>query len=294
MTQIQIEYYIKTCEVGNIAQAADALFVSRSAVSRAISDLEREFQAELLVRSKNGVTPTLAGCIVYEMVRNFSGSYREVMRRVQELQDATISRQVKVGVTPTNSMQIYRSYLREYFRDNPQKELILTEAAASSCLEQLSQGTIDVAFVPKNSSEKAPFFSALPLYQNRLVLWVRRDSSFAQKSSLEIHDILDCPLGYLLAPMPQEKLLKSCFESYGKQPVITVRTSSVPLLRQLVIDGQACAIVTDDMFEPGPELTAVPLNFFKSSTNYIMWNKNIPLRSAVKDFIESISEKSSR
>ena len=42
MTQIQVEYFMKTYETRNIAVAADALFISRSAISRAIADLERE------------------------------------------------------------------------------------------------------------------------------------------------------------------------------------------------------------------------------------------------------------
>ncbi len=294
MTQIQIIYYIKTCDTGNIAQAADALFVSRSAVSRAIADLEKEFQTELIIRSKYGVEPTPAGKIVYEMAKNFSGSYFGVVNRIQELKEFSYSRRVRVGVTPINGVQIYAQYLRDYFHNNPNKELILTESPAASCLDLLSKGDIDVAFIPGSfhvNREDEPFFRAVPLYQNQAVLWVRKDSPLAKMESLEIHDILDCPLGYLLAPMPYAKTLKSCFEAYGKQPRVTVRTSSVPLLRQMVLDGQACAILADDTFEPSPELVKVPLRFLSSSTIFLMWNKNIPTSEAVKHFIAAVSPK---
>ena len=289
MTQIQIEYYIKTCEMGNIAQAADTLFVSRSAVSRAISDLEREFQAELLTRSKNGVVPTAAGRIVLEMAKNVSGSYQGVMNRIRELQEDAIYRRVRVGVTPTNNLSVYQRFLRKFIQENPRVELILTEACASGCLEQLSQGLIDVIFAPSGVIRERPdeeFFDILPLYRNRIVLWVRKDSPLAGRDSLEIHDILDCPLGYLQAPMPMEKSLESCFEAYGKQPRLTVRTSSASLLRQMVIDGRTCALVPDDMFEPGPELTAVPMRFFRSCTNYLMWNRNFYPGGAVDRFVD--------
>lgn len=168
MTQIQMEYFIKTCEFGNIAQAADALFVSRSAVSRAISDLEKEFQAELLTRSKNGVTPTNAGQIVLEMAKNVSSSYQGVVRRIRELEDWRLFHQVRVGITPTNNLQVYQNYLRQYALDSPGVKLVLTEECASRCLELLSLGQVDVTFIPSGIIRDQPdmdFFSgfaALP------------------------------------------------------------------------------------------------------------------------------------
>lgn len=288
MTQIQMEYFIKTCELGNIAQAADALFVSRSAVSRAISDLEKEFRAELLTRSKNGVVPTDAGRILLEMAKNFSTSYQGVMNRIRALEEAALFHRIRVGITPTNSLHVYRNYLRQYALENPNVELVLTEACASRCLEMLSQGQVDVTFVPSGIIREQPnttFFQTLPLYRNRIVLWVRKDSSLAGKESLEIHDILDCPLGYLNAPMPMEKSLESCFEAYGKQPRVTIRTTSVPLLRQMVLDGQICALIPDDMFEPNPELAAVPMRFFRSCTNYLLWDRSCAACGAAAQFV---------
>ena len=297
MTQIQMEYFIKTCELGNIAQAADVLFVSRSAVSRAISDLEKEFQAELLVRSKNGVEPTDAGRIVLDMAKNVSNSYQGVMRRIRALEDWSLFYQIRVSVTPTNSLRIYQNYLRQYAQDNPGVKLVITEACASKCLDMLSQGQVDVAFVPSSIIQAQPstdFFQAFPLYRNRIVLWVRKDSPLAGKESLEIHDILDCTLGCLDAPVPLEKTLESCFEAYGKKQWVTVRTTSVSLLRQMVLDGQTCALLPDDMFEPSPELAAVPMHFFQSCTNFMIWNCGIPADGATAHFISYMEKNANR
>ena len=294
MTQIQMEYFIKTCELGNIAQAADVLFVSRSAVSRAISDLEKEFRAQLLTRSKNGVVPTDAGQIVLEMAKNVSSSYQGVMNRIRALEETALFRRIRVGITPTNSLQVYQNYLRQYALDNPGVELVLTEACASRCLELLSQGQVDVTFVPSGIIREQPntvFFQTLPLYRNRIVLWVRKDSPLAEKESLEIHDILDCPLGYLNAPMPMEKSLESCFEAYGKQPRLTIRTTSVPLLRQMVLDGQTCAVVPDDLFPPDDKLKAVRLSFFPECNNSMVWNRLDPCSGAVLEFVDFIRAK---
>ena len=46
---------LKTVELGSITRAAEALGYTQSAVSRVIADLEREWDMELLTRSRTGV-----------------------------------------------------------------------------------------------------------------------------------------------------------------------------------------------------------------------------------------------
>ena len=48
---------LKTVELGSITRAAEALGYTQSAVSRVIADLEREWDMELLTRSRTGVVP---------------------------------------------------------------------------------------------------------------------------------------------------------------------------------------------------------------------------------------------
>ena len=51
MTQKQAAYFEKAYETRNIAVAAEAMFVSRSVISRAIQDMEEEFGTPLFERS---------------------------------------------------------------------------------------------------------------------------------------------------------------------------------------------------------------------------------------------------
>ena len=66
MKLFQIEYLVAVCRYGSISQAADALLVSRPAVSRAVRDLEEEFGVPLLQRNTTGVVLTEAGQVFYE------------------------------------------------------------------------------------------------------------------------------------------------------------------------------------------------------------------------------------
>lgn len=294
MTQIQVNYFLKTCETGNIASAAEALFVSRSAISRAISDMERELQAELFARTKTGVVLTEAGRMTYQTLQNIQGCYAGLSERLQLLRHGALTRRIRVGITPTNAIRLYDRYFRDYLREYPGTELALTEEAASRCMELLSRREIDVAFVPaseKTAVDQDSDLVRVPLYRNRIVLWVNRDSPFAGREELDVYNILDCPLGFLLAPMPMEDALISCFEMYGKKPNVTVRTSSIRLLRQMVLDGQTCAVVPDDLFPPDDKLKAVRLSFFPECNNSMVWNRLDPCSGAVLEFLDFVRAK---
>jgi len=52
---------LKTVELGSISRAAEQMGYTQSAISRMISDLENEWQVELLHRGRGGIEMTSAG-----------------------------------------------------------------------------------------------------------------------------------------------------------------------------------------------------------------------------------------
>ena len=86
MTLKQIEYFQAVCARGNISAAAEDLFVSRSVVSRAISELEEEFNVQIFLRSKSGVALTEGGKILAQLFSSFTASCGSAKARISALQ----------------------------------------------------------------------------------------------------------------------------------------------------------------------------------------------------------------
>ena len=63
----------EVAETGNISAAAKNLYISQSAVSQSIKQLETALQARLFARSPRGVTLTGEGRMLYQYVRNALG-----------------------------------------------------------------------------------------------------------------------------------------------------------------------------------------------------------------------------
>lgn len=61
-----LRYLIKIVECGSMNKAANALYVTQVALTKAMQRLEAELGYELLIRNKNGITLTEKGKMVYE------------------------------------------------------------------------------------------------------------------------------------------------------------------------------------------------------------------------------------
>ena len=71
MKLYQVEYLLEVCAQGSFSKAADALLISRPAISRAMKDLEDEYGVTLFQRTTTGVVPTEAGEIILEYVQKY-------------------------------------------------------------------------------------------------------------------------------------------------------------------------------------------------------------------------------
>jgi DNA-binding transcriptional LysR family regulator len=289
MTQKQIMYYEKAFDAGNIASAAKELFVSRSVVSRAILDLEEEFGVKLFERSKNGIEPTDAGIMLRSMFMEISGSYNTLISRFKSINEDDSRRTLRVGFTPTISRAVGRLLFRE-FGDEYQDILINATERPGAALEgMLVDGTADVVFIPKRQVP-SPIFEMLErmsLYSVRLMLAVRKDDPLAKKRAVSIIDILDRPLGYLTAPIPFiDNILANSFSIFKKKPNIVLRTTAIELLRSMTQEGRICVLMPDDMLDSWDNVVGVPMDFADQRiTYYLMWNKAVKYKSAVRDFI---------
>ena len=69
----------EVAEAGNITAAAQALYISQSAVSQSIKQLEGELQTRLFARNSRGVALTPEGRMLYEYVRSAIGRRGEAV-----------------------------------------------------------------------------------------------------------------------------------------------------------------------------------------------------------------------
>ena len=283
MTEKQARYFMEVYKEKNIALAADRLFVSRPVVSRAISELEREFSSQLFTRSNSGVEPTDAGTMLFRLITEMIVNYNAVASGIKSLKDTGINRELRFGVTPTNAYKIYNELLRGFLEVFPDIRLKIIECPSRESIEILLNGEADIVFTPQGISES--YLETIDGYQAQFSLGVSNKHPLSSKDVVSINDIYDLTFGILCAPMPLEDVFNSYFSSFGKQPNIAVRTTNFELLKKITQDGRIAVVLPGDMMIDWENVAVVPLDFFNASTHRLVWNNLIAHNSAFDDLV---------
>ncbi len=139
----QLKYFQKLCEEQHFGRAAEACFVSQSAFSNAIRELEANLDAELVDRTNRNVTITAKG-------QDVATQARLVLRDVESLVDiargdpAPLTGELRLGVIPTIAPFVLPAALPKLRREYPELELLLIEDQTQRIYERLMQGELDV------------------------------------------------------------------------------------------------------------------------------------------------------
>ena len=139
----QLQYFLALTETEHFGRAAERCFVSQSAFSNAIRELETKLGAELVDRTNRSVTITATG-------QDVAVQARLVLRDVEDLVETArgpgepLTGELRLGVIPTIAPFILPRALPRLRRKYPALELLLTEDQTDRIYERLMDGELDV------------------------------------------------------------------------------------------------------------------------------------------------------
>ena len=161
---VKLELYRVFKEVadsGNISVAAKNLYISQSAVSQSIKQLETALQARLFARNPRCVTLTGEGQMLYQYVRSALGLLATGEDKLTQVQQLLLGTLV-IGASDTVTSFFLTPYLDAFHRKYPGIRLKIVSGRSAKVLSMLKSGAVDIAFAssPMDSSMECwPCFS---------------------------------------------------------------------------------------------------------------------------------------
>lgn len=139
MTTQQMEYFLSLAQKLNFSAVAERFFISQPTLSRQISNMERELNAQLFIRKNNTVCLTRAGEQLYAGLKNIYGNFQDLARQVEDLGRSRAG-QLHIGVA--EEQQISGQLLaavRKLHQERPDVQITIRR-----CLyDQLRNGLLD-------------------------------------------------------------------------------------------------------------------------------------------------------
>ena len=133
-------------ESKNITKAADKLFITQSALSKRIKNIERELGVELLLRSHQGIRFTPSGETV---LAHSQAAAREMeqMRIQLDAMQGEVCGTLNAGISINYALYRLPDIMADYHRTYPKVKLQITTGQSRHLYRQMLEGSLDVAII---------------------------------------------------------------------------------------------------------------------------------------------------
>ncbi|MEK4522664.1 MULTISPECIES: LysR family transcriptional regulator [unclassified Psychrobacillus] len=128
----------------SFSKAAKDLFMSQSAVSQAIMQLEKELDTRLFYRTTKGVTLTTEGSVLFEYASSALKLIDTGEEKILEFKNLTAG-ELKIGVGDTISRFFLLPYLEEFHNKYPSIKFTIVNGTTIELCNILKSGGVDIA-----------------------------------------------------------------------------------------------------------------------------------------------------
>jgi len=172
----KLDYYkifYETARFSSFSLAAKHLYISQSAISQCIGQLEKDLNTQLFIRSRRGVTLTKEGKLLFDAVESAIQSIEQgetILSRLQHLESGSLF--IAAGDSITTHFLL--PYLELFHKTYPDVKIEMANSYSHQMLDLVKEGKADLAFVN------------LPIEDDELTI----------KPCFEIHDVFVCGDNY--------------------------------------------------------------------------------------------------
>ncbi|PTV93916.1 DNA-binding transcriptional LysR family regulator [Halanaerobium saccharolyticum] len=275
----------------SFSQAAKKLYISQSAVSQNIKNLENELNTELFIRSTKKVKLTKAGKILFEHIEpafNLIASGEESIKEINALKRG----EIHIGANDTISKDFLLPYLNKFHQLYPEIQIQITNRTSSTCIELLQQNKVDLIISNLPNPKITEEMKVQKIYSFNDIFIAGNEFEEIKEQQHSLKMLKNYPLLMLEPKTTTRKFLDSLLAEMGTEITAAIELGSVDLLIEMAKIGLGIAFVpeyclnleTDDLFEikikeklPARELAVVN-------------NKNIPLSNAAEKFLQLLTD----
>lgn len=245
VTLRQLEYFVAAAETGSVTAAAGRVYLSQSAISTALAELEETLGVQLFIRHARGLTVTTVGRQILVESRQLLGHVDELHNSAQDL-SGSFSGKLSIGCYSTLAPLLLPRVIDAFLTEHPGVDLDFAVGSHAELCDKLRDGTCDVALLYDYDFATDLFpadLTKLTLQSIPPHVVLPPDSKLARLKRVPLAKLVDEPM-ILFDLQPGGDYFKSLFEHLGMTPTIRFRTTDFELVRALVARGLGYSILT--------------------------------------------------
>ena len=174
--------FVAAADSGSFTRAAELLNYSPSGVSQLVTSLENELGFPLLVRSKRGVSVSVAGEKLLTPIRALLQQETSVLQIAAEI-NGLMTGEVRIASYSSISSHWLPKIIKEFQRDYPQVKIHLLEGIRQEILQWLGDARADIAFLSRVEDSS---YDWIPLRDDPMLAMLPKNHPLAGESTYPV------------------------------------------------------------------------------------------------------------
>lgn len=182
MTLRHFEIFLTVCDTLNMTTAAESIFISQSAISQAIAELEKYYDVRLFERLSRRLYLTQAGEKLQSYARHMVRMNADIEKEMK-----AHSGSLRIGASVTVGTNVLPPLVIAFAQKCPDTKIEVFEDNTKQVENLLLSDTIDIGLVEGDVT--SPYITRIPFMDDELVLICGRHHRFASLPVVQPHDL---------------------------------------------------------------------------------------------------------
>lgn len=280
----QMKYFVEVVKNGGMTRASKHLYIAQSTISKNIKSIEDEFNVTLFDRRKKHIILTDIGQIFYDKCVEALAILDDLSL---EMDDVTnIERgHIRLGISAIMDVRLFTESLNQFHSMYPNVTYEVVEGGGKAVEFYLNNDEIDVGITTLPVDDD--IYHAVPLYKEKLMLVVDKNSKYAKQSSVYLGDLKNERFimfhdDYYI----KDQIIESC-RKVGFHPKVVAKMAQITFIENMILDGIGVSILPESIVSilnkdiTGIEITGGDVNWNLG----IIWKKESYINYVTREWI---------
>jgi LysR family transcriptional regulator, transcriptional activator of the cysJI operon len=253
-------------DTGSFSKAAQANYISQSAVSQQLAKLERDLATQLVSRGGGLVEPTEAGKAFYRGAKEILRRYEHLLGEVRSATDA-VRGVLRVGTIYSVGFYLLEPFVRKFLRAHPEVDLHMEYTHGTRVYSAIISGEMDLGVVA--FPEKQRSIEIVPLAQEELVLVCSPEHRLASKKVVDPSDLEGEDFVGFAGGIPTRRFIDRLLKKERVRVNIVMEFDNIELLKRAVEVNAGISILPRDNIGREVEGGYLSLARFRRRGNWV-------------------------
>lgn len=291
----KLEIFSVVVSEGSFSAAAERLYMTQSAISQHIQDLESQLGTKLFKRGRRGVTMTSAGETLYDYTRSILRLVTEAESAVTTVENLT-SGQVSIGTTPGISLYLLADWFQTFQQRFPALKISMKTDITSRIIDEVLEHRLDVGFVEGEINRVSnPRLGQIPLKEIEQFVIVGQGHPLWHDPSVSIQDLHEQAFITRQPNSDTRIWLDGIFNDAGISPHYVAELDNPESIKRAVMSGMGITVLPEYAItseEEDGRVRALPVRDHPLRRSLkVVWDQDIACSAITKAFLTHLSDR---